>query len=168
MEDEEVEWELSPENAHSRAIELFTEEFFWDICDDLSPFGNDDGWDTLMNFRDWRLENDNEDINRFLDEFLEGWDVKNENWKLDTVDEIKNELQKDEFSFLTRDNVIIALVFAQIVIEGKVDSNVKEKALWAIERQQNEFLLSEKVPNEFHEEWKLKLKKMNEILINIE
>ncbi|MEP6901022.1 MAG: hypothetical protein ABJA66_04685 [Actinomycetota bacterium] len=168
FEGNDEEWILIPENANSKAVEILKEEFFWDITDDISPFGKDDGWDTLMSYRDWRLENANENANIFLDEFLDGWGVNNDNWNIQTEVEIKNEFHSDEFSLLARDNVIIALAFAQIVIDGIIDNEIKQKAIWAIERQQNPVLLNEVLLADFHEEWKRRLRLMNETLSNFE
>src|SRR6186713_3291869 len=43
METSDDDWELSPEVAHPNARRLMKAEYFWDICDDDSPFGNDTG-----------------------------------------------------------------------------------------------------------------------------
>ncbi|MGL5275933.1 hypothetical protein [Myroides sp.] len=43
--------------AHPRAIELMTEDFFWDGADELAPFGSDEGHTALVEFRRWRKKN---------------------------------------------------------------------------------------------------------------
>jgi len=36
-----------------------TEEFYYDCTDEFSPFGNDDGADTLSSLEEWYQENGN-------------------------------------------------------------------------------------------------------------
>ena len=50
--DSDEDWELSPEVAHANARRWMKAEYFWDICDEGSPFGNDTGADTLEFFRE--------------------------------------------------------------------------------------------------------------------
>lgn len=158
------DWELSPENAHPKAVKSLKEEFFWDICDDAAPFGTDTGCDTLMFYRDWHQENPTPNPNTFLAELLQGWKVVNDCWDLLSKVEIMNEFEKDHYSLITRDRVIIALAFAQIVLDGKCDKTIKQKALWAIERQQSEVLLKEIFDEDFHEESKNRLMLMGKVL----
>ena len=47
----------------------------------------------------------------------------------------------DEFSLLTRDEALLALVFAQIVVEGKVQHELRRRALLCLKRQQLPALL---------------------------
>lgn len=48
---------IDKNNAHARAIELLTEDFFWSASDELSPFGSDEGHTALCEFRKWRKKN---------------------------------------------------------------------------------------------------------------
>ena len=70
IENYDLEWELSPENAHPIAKENLEEEFFWDICNDYSPLGNDTGADVLHHYRKWRKSNPSTNSNVFLKQIL--------------------------------------------------------------------------------------------------
>lgn len=158
------EWELKRENGHSLAKELLKDDFFWSIADENSPLGNDDGADTLHSYQVWLKGNPTINRNVFLNKLLAGWEVKNDKWDLLSDRKIKNEMVKDEFSFFTRDNVVIALAFSQIVLEGKIDSEIKQKALWALERQQNNAVLDNW--RNFKEERLERLNKMKKAIEN--
>jgi uncharacterized protein YfeS len=66
---------------------------------------------------------------------MRSWGVKNADW--DLLDPAILETQSDEawFHILTRDDMVIGLAFAQMILEGNVHPEVKTKALRAIERQ---------------------------------
>jgi uncharacterized protein YfeS len=132
---DDEEWELSPDHSHPNAAGLLTDEFYWDEADDNSPFGNDTGADTFGDFREWREEHPAENPIKFLDKLLGEWDVTNDSWDVTDANEVQRLLGQDDFSFRLRDKAIIALAFGQLVIEGKVDAEPKQRALLAIERQ---------------------------------
>lgn len=134
FDDEEL-WELSPENSHPNAVAILTDDFYWDEIDDNSPFGNDTGNDTLKHFQEWREKNWTETPIAFLDQLLGNWEVTNDFWEVTDASEAQKLLEQDEFSFIERDEVIIALAFGQLLLAGKVDAESKRRALLAIERQ---------------------------------
>jgi uncharacterized protein YfeS len=134
QEDEEL-WELSPENSHPTAARILTDEFYWDCVDEDSPFGNDNGADTLAFFREWREEHPMSDPVEFLNELLERWEATNDYWDVVEPAEVQKLLEEDEFGFSTRDDTVIAVAFGQLVLEGKIESEIKRRALLAIERQ---------------------------------
>jgi uncharacterized protein YfeS len=70
--------------------------------------------------------------------------------------------EKDVFSFIERDEAIIALAFGQLLLAGKVDAEPKRRALLAIERQSLPTVV--KFWNEFAEERTERLKKMKSVL----
>lgn len=141
QEDDIDEWELSPENAHPLASNKLTQNFFWDIGDDNSPLGNDTGADILSFFREWREENEYRPVKEFLRQILLGWDVENSNWDLLDDAKIEKELKRDHYSLLTRDDSIIGLAFSQIVLEGKLDEDIKQMALSATQRQMKDIII---------------------------
>ncbi len=155
-------WELKPENGHPLARQVLRDDFFWSLDDENSPLGNDDGADTLQSFYKWLKGNPTIDRKVFLDKVLAGWEVNNDKWDLLTNIKIKNEMKRDDFSLITRDNVVIALAFSQIVLEGKVEKDIKQKAFWALERQQSEVVLDSW--GKYKEERRERLQKMKRVL----
>lgn len=43
MDSEDDDWELSPDVAHPNARRQMRAEYFWDICDEDSPFAKGKG-----------------------------------------------------------------------------------------------------------------------------
>ena len=129
------DWELDPENAHPKARSVLTDEFFWDCTDEDSPFGNDTGADTLDFFREWRQDHPRGNPLRLLRQLLRDWEAADEHWGASDTTEVSRLIQEDRFSFETRDDAIIALAFGQLVLEGRVDAEVKNRALTALRRQ---------------------------------
>lgn len=135
MRDASALEDLSPRTSHPRAARALAEPFFWDISDDNSPFGNDSGTDTLAAFYEWREENPEASPIAFLDELLARWEVASDHWDLVDEGEVHAVGAEDEFSLLTRDEVILALAFSQLVVEGRIDPEVRRRALIALKRQ---------------------------------
>ena len=133
--EDEAAWVLSPENSHPNAVAVLTDEFYWHILDDNSPFGNDTGSDTFHHFCEWRQKHWMETPITFLDQLLDKWEVTNDFWDVTDNSEAEKLCDRDEFSFSVRDKIIIALAFGQLVLAGKVDAEIKRRALLAIERQ---------------------------------
>jgi len=124
------------ETAHPKALELLKEDFYWDICNDNSPFGNDDGADALSNYKNWHDENPNASAIEFLEDFFVGWDVNFDAWKLfDNKDHPDNFDPVYAYSIFTGDRVIISIAFGQILIKGEVDKDLLELALRAIDNE---------------------------------
>ena len=127
--------ELSRDDAHPKAIEALTDAFFWDAEDLGSPLGGDTGRDVLEAARDALEATPRGRAIAVLDEILARWEVANDSWDVVSEREVQAIGEDDEFSLLTRDEAILALTFAQIVIEGRVDSEVRRRALLALTRQ---------------------------------
>ena len=134
-EENDETWELSPENIHPNAARILTDEFYWDCVDDNSPFGNDTGADTLHFFHDWRVEHPETNAFVFLDELLAGWEVVNDHWDVVDSEQARELLKEDAFSLNTRDDAVIALAFGQFALEGRIEPEIKRRALLAMERQ---------------------------------
>ena len=127
--------ELSRDDAHPKAIEALTDAFFWDAADLGSPLGGDTGRDVLEALRDAREADPRGRALTVLDDILATWEVANDSWDVVSEREVQTIGEDDEFSLLTRDEAILALAFAQIVVEGRVDSEVRRRALLALTRQ---------------------------------
>jgi uncharacterized protein YfeS len=136
------DWELGPENGHPVARRLLRDAFFWSLADDGAPLGSDTGADTLAFYRRWRGDNPAAPIAEFVDKTLESWGVGRS--PLDGLDdrELRSALDEDHFSILTHDDFIIALAFSQLVLEGRVDPDVKAKALRSIHRQTTDVVIA--------------------------
>jgi uncharacterized protein YfeS len=134
-EDNDDAWELSPSNIHPTAARILTDAFYWDCVDDNSPFGNDTGADTLHFFHEWREQHPEANPVIFLDELLEGWEAVNDHWEVIDSEQVQKLLKEDAFSLSTRDDAVIAVAFGQFALEGRIEPEIKRRALLAMERQ---------------------------------
>jgi uncharacterized protein YfeS len=129
-------WELSPETAHPQAAQILADEFFWDCTDENSPFGNDTGADALDFFREWRAEhprtNPVESLRKILEELF---GVPDAHWNAVEPFEVQALLDETADDVFVRDDTVIAVAFGQIVLEGKVDAEIKRRAMLALQRQ---------------------------------
>lgn len=129
--------------AHVRAIELLTEDFFWSASDELSPFGSDEGYTALCDFRKWRKKNKKVSVGyciawviESVGEFSDYDDYNEEN----LVDEnkIKSQINNDEFDdqqyIFTLDSSVIATALGQLVDEGLIEVDYKYFVQVAINR----------------------------------
>lgn len=126
--------ELEPQNFPYGAYFL-KDEFYWSVTNALAPFGSDNGWDTLFYFYPWRRSYPRGNPVAFLNRFLKSWQVKNTGWEIVDAERALQLLKEDEFSFESRDDVVLAVAFGQILLEGKVHPEIRRRALLAIERQ---------------------------------
>ncbi len=133
MESLDDEWDLTREDAHPNARRLLKAEFYWDVCDEDSPFGNDTGWDTLEFFRAWIRTSDEEED--FLEQLFEEWEVDRDLAEGIPDAELRDRLEEDHFDILTYDDVIIAVAFAQLVLEGNVSREIAAAASRSLKRQ---------------------------------
>ena len=161
-EDPQEPHELSREDAHPKALEALTEAFFWDANDLGSPLGGDTGRDVLEALRDAVESTPRVRPVTVLDEILARWEVANDSWDVVSEAEVQAIGEDDEFSLLTRDEAILALAFAQIVVEGRIDAEVRRRALLAVTRQNLPALLHGW--GERRLERALRLEKMRQIL----
>jgi uncharacterized protein YfeS len=127
--------ELSREDAHPRAREALADAFFWDQADPCAPFGDETGREVLEAFRDFRVEEPRGDPLALLAELLERWEVADASWEAVDADEVQALGADDELGLLVRDEAILALAFGQIIVEGRVDPEVRRRALLALVRQ---------------------------------
>lgn len=165
MNENESEWELEPSNAHPRAAEILTDEFFWNCVDDNSPFGNDNGADILEFYREWREDNKPSDALSFFNDILDNWDVNSSAFEGITD---PNELENvyDDFNVHSYDDCIIALAFGQLLFDGEVNDEIRKLTLEAIDRQMAPVCLNY-YGEEIHDERKIRLNRMKEIILSL-
>jgi uncharacterized protein YfeS len=127
--------DLSRDDSHPRAREALAEGFFWDASDPCAPFGGETGQEVLEAFRDFRVEDPRGAPLSLLADLLARWEVADASWDVVDEDEVQALGADDELGLLVRDEAVIALAFAQIIEEGRVDPEVRRRALLAITRQ---------------------------------
>ncbi len=128
-----------PATSHPRFNQMMSEEFYLDCLDEFSPFGNDDGADTLYRLQDWYEQTEGkEDIVNFMFDFIDGFGFK---YACDgcvqslDMEQINWMMQEDPFFIDCMDKAVIATVFGQFKIEGKIAPRLKELGFVALERQ---------------------------------
>ena len=126
---------LSRDDAHPRALAALRDDFFWDVADACAPFGDETGREVLEAFRDFRVEEPRGNPLTLLGELLARWEVADASWDVVDPDEVQGVGADDELGLLVRDEAILALAFAQIIVEGKVEPEVRRRALLALTRQ---------------------------------
>ncbi len=89
----------------------------------------------LEAFRDFRVEEPKGDPLALLAELLERWEVADASWDVVEVDEVQAVGADDELGLLVRDEAILALAFAQAIVDGRIDPEVRRRAMLALIRQ---------------------------------
>lgn len=125
------------ETSHPAFVKIIREDFYYDCMDEFSPFGNDDGADTLFNLQDWYEEHgDFRDPVGFLHEHIGvALGLDTQHIRLTDREQIIKIHGNEVFLFNTIDNVIIATAFGQYKIEGRLDPSLRELAGIALDRQ---------------------------------
>jgi uncharacterized protein YfeS len=130
---------LDPETSHPKFNQVVKEEFYFDCTDEFSPFGNDEGADTLSELEEWYQETKGKaDIVGMMFDFIDrfGFKYASEGCvELLEMEQINSLLEEDEFFIDCMDKAVIATAFGQFKIEGKIAPRLKELALIALERQ---------------------------------
>ncbi|APR87162.1 hypothetical protein A7982_12511 [Minicystis rosea] len=123
------------DEAHPKAREALTDDFFWNAGDPTGPFGNETALEVYEALRDLRDDDPRASALALLDALLEGWEVKNEGW--DAVDEADVHAlgADDELGLLVRDEAILSLCFGDLILTGRVDPEVRRRAILALSRQ---------------------------------
>ncbi|QOF81123.1 MolR family transcriptional regulator [Variovorax sp. 38R] len=128
---------LARETSHPRFVALATDDFYYDLADDFSPFGSDDGSDTLSLLEDWyRDGGKNGKVASFLKEMLADWDfgVPKSMHRVD-ADVREKWLAKEDMheTYLQSEcRARVATAFGQLKITGEVDPAMRDEALAAI------------------------------------
>jgi uncharacterized protein YfeS len=130
---------------HPKAREILDSPFFWSSIDDFSPNGNDTGADVLGIYQEWRKKNRIKSGILFFEQLMSNWRVQ-----LPLSD-------NDEFSRETYEKSIVGLVFAQIKVDGKCESKIRELALDTIQKIKKRI-------STFHRDWDLYDERMRTLL----
>ena len=134
--------ELSREDAHPRARTALTDAFFWDASDPCGPFGDETGLDVLEALRDFRDEEPEGSPIPLLGALLERWEIADEGWDVVDPGEVQALGEADELGLLTRDEAILALAFSELIVSGRIDPEVRRRAMLALARQSLPALLA--------------------------
>jgi len=110
---------------HPDARSVLDDTFFWDVCNDFAPNGNDTGADLLSFFQDWRKKHRKASSRIFFTDLMIGWGVN------------QNPGPDDNFSIETYDESTVALAFAHLKIEAACPVWIRDEAIRSIERQES-------------------------------
>jgi len=135
------------------------EEFLWSMADDNSPMGNDTGADVVHFYQQWRSLEPYSNSTVFLLDLMEQWgyqDATYVSWSGSMTDLIREHGQmlreayegQDVSIINDRDDIVIALAFAQLVVDGYIEPEIKKAALSAIARQAEDFTIDSRCCNE--------------------
>ncbi len=120
---------LARETSHPGFVALAADDFYYDVTDDFSPFGSDDGHDALSALQQWyRRNKSGRGIVRFMNGFLADWglDVPWDRIRsdLDARTEWLDEDGLHERFFQGECRAIVATAFGQLKIAGRIDAQL--------------------------------------------
>jgi uncharacterized protein YfeS len=162
MSKPEVIWVLSAKTAHPKTATLMKEEWWWSQIDDFSPFGNDDGADAFYFFKDWRENNSEAEPSLFLNELEQKWGMSFSHINKDEERDLPS-IEKANMFYRNVDRAIIGVAFGQLVLEGKISSELKKLTIKAIKRTKTEFGMNGIIEGN-KVEYRSRLNKMGNIL----
>lgn len=125
----------SPDEAHPRAREALTDAFFWDVADPTGPFGNETALQALEALRDRRDEDREASAVAVLAELLASWEIADEGWEAVDEAEVHALGAEDELGLLVRDEALLGLCFGDLLLRGRVEQELRRRALIALTRQ---------------------------------
>lgn len=123
----------SPNTSHPNFVKTASESFYYDLCDDFSPFGSDDGADALRMLEDWfRNGGGPHGVINFLRQTIT-------NWNLGVPDNVGNKTEKGLTTWLDKKEINatylasecrlrIAVAFGELKICGTIDPPVMREA----------------------------------------
>ncbi|MFZ6643130.1 MolR family transcriptional regulator [Undibacterium sp. TC4M20W] len=129
------------ETSHPRFVELAPEDFYYDCTDDFSPFGSDDGYDTLAGLEEWYRDHGKKKpvVSAFLEELLDDWDFglpdKLIRADAQVITEWLDEDKMHETYLHSECRARVATAFGQLKIAGQVDADILDEALAALRCQ---------------------------------
>ena len=177
MEQLEKGYDYLEENAYffgeipnKRAVQIADYAFFWDVSDQLSPFGCEESYIAFCELCNWLIDNPNTPIIECFSWILESWGLELEDFNDDIIDgeNILKIIQDMDFyeELMSLDYTIISTGFGQLILQGKIDADVKNIIQLSVLRQMNSHVLDNFLGN--NEQWKyeryLYLQKLLEIL----
>ncbi|MEO8771199.1 MAG: hypothetical protein ABI402_13980 [Ferruginibacter sp.] len=124
--------------AHPNAKLLLNETFYFNTVDEAAPFGNEDGADSYLAFKDWRYTHQDNDPKEFLFEHIDDLGYPKFDINETDIQKLTPYLQQHEFGSRLvsgTDAIIVAIAFGQLYLEGTIDNGFKEIARASIIRQ---------------------------------
>jgi len=136
-------WDVTPETCHPRARQLLNNSIIWDYGNEDSPLGTDVGADTFAAYIGFRGNHSADGVDHFLREQLGLRGLSDKAWNTVKDAELKILIERSEGAQLVRrDDLIIALAFAQLLLEGEIAPSVRSRAIDALHRQATPTVLS--------------------------
>lgn len=123
------------DEAHPKARAGLADDFFWDAKDPTGPFGNETALEVYEALRDLRDDDPRGSALALLDALLSGWEVANDGWDAVAEADVHALGAEDELGLLVRDEAILALCFGDLILTGRVDPEVRRRAMLALSRQ---------------------------------
>ncbi len=137
------EYGFHPKTSHPRFAEHFSDEIYYSEGDEETPFGSDEGHDTLQILFEAVRKNPNLDFLDFPRKLIEqDWGMKYIPIETLDADKVKEMAADKEMDMIQSDMTTYATAFAQIKITGSISSELKECGIKAIKR----FALIEGIP----------------------
>ena len=158
------------EIPNDRAVKIADYKFFWDATDELSPFGCEEAYIAFCEISNWLAENPKTPIIECFIWILESWGLELEDFNDDIIESenIMKIIQDMDFyeELMSLDYTIIATGFGQLILQGKIDEDVKNIIQLSILRQMNSHVLDAflGVNEQFKYERYMYLQKLLEIL----
>ncbi len=136
------EFGTHPLTSHPNFRKYFTDELYYDCGEDRSPFGNDDGYDTLHELQEIVAKSKKFTYSNFPKTMVEGiWNLTYlpPNLSLSDVELVQKASEPigkltAERYFIINDRVIFATAFGQIKITGKLEKELYDLAIESFER----------------------------------
>jgi uncharacterized protein YfeS/predicted DNA-binding WGR domain protein len=128
---------LARATSHPNFVAVAAENFYYDCADDFSPFGSDDGSDTLSSLQEW-YQNGGKDakVMSFLKELLADWNFGlPKNVIRAEPAGIEKWLSKDDMNetfFLSECRARVATAFGQLKIAGVIIPALHDEAVAAL------------------------------------
>jgi uncharacterized protein YfeS len=132
---------VTPERAHPAAREALPDPFFWDTSDEGAPLGTDTGVEVLATVRA-DLAGERRGALALLAGLLTRWEVADEHWDVIDAAGVAAAGADDEYGVLMRDEIVLALAFAELIETGRIDAEIQRRALLATARQALPLLLA--------------------------
>jgi uncharacterized protein YfeS len=133
---------IDPARAHPMAREVLTDAFFWDAADEGAPLGTDTGAEVLAFVRQRRAEQPAVGSGQLLADLLARWEVADADWDAVEAPRVAEVGAEDEDSLLLRDEIVLALAFAELIETGTIEPEVQRRARMATLRQALPMLLA--------------------------
>lgn len=132
----EIEWKNGSESAKI----IMKSDFYYDVLDAWSPFGNDTGSDTYYLCCDWKKRHPNQEIENFVKDELASlgypiFDLDMDGKDIAKLQNIVNAMLNKYIDLNAINSNIIALAFSQLFLEGHIESKVKRWAEAAFSRE---------------------------------